>query len=77
MADAKKCDRCGKFYEKERCDDIKQCILERYGVVERIYTQIDHHPISCDIIERDMCQECRKELSTWFNSLRTENKGEN
>ena len=59
--DAKKCDRCGKFYIIEFCG----CNLKtRYGKLSTYEYDVLRNE-SCEK-ERDLCPDCMKSLFEWF-----------
>ena len=60
MSSAKKCDRCGVFYEQDYdCSAINQNWW-RYDVTK------DAHPYGS--IKLDLCNECKKSLERWLKN---------
>lgn len=61
MSDAKKCDRCGKFYtldiSNEEDDVAAMGLVDKYGRMTTV---------------KDLCRECRRELTVWL-SIKKEN----
>lgn len=56
---AKKCDRCGNFFEPERNDFTRIAVLtDGYSYHDR---QVTH----------DVCPACMKEYKTWFAAPET------
>lgn len=59
MADAKKCDRCGKYYEYND-DKDDEFMLKKY-----------EPDWSGDLIERiELCQDCMESFNEWFNEFK-------
>ena len=54
---AKKCDRCGKFFELNDPSKKKYCLC-KYAAI--LYNQLD------------LCDECSEELTAWFNKKRSQ-----
>lgn len=61
MANAKKCDRCGKFYEKY----TKK--LKDGSIVNGIIVIGSGFPVTDENFE-DLCPECMKELEKWMEA---------
>ena len=59
MSDAKKCDRCGKLYDREEIVIDYSDMWWRYGLIK------DCHPYS--EIRLDLCKECRIDLYKWLS----------
>ena len=74
MSDAKKCDRCGKFYEKNSIS------FERYGtnIINGEYTIVSGLSLTTQFPgvfkPYDLCDECLEQLIDW---LECQKKGEN
>ena len=64
MAFAKKCDRCGKFYETREIEpDIRILIYKHgYGAAHAAYA--------------DHCDDCQKELESFIGYSKSKKKGE-
>ena len=65
MADAKKCDRCGKLFESYNVDDgckvpsmYMNILLKNISLVDGTYKEFD---------EYDLCKECNNSLSKWLS----------
>ena len=59
MADAKKCDRCGKYYEYND-DKDDEFMLKKY-----------EPDWNGDLIERiELCQDCMESFIVWFNECK-------
>lgn len=56
MADAKKCDRCGNYYDENNCK-IDGCILKNIR-----YISVDGYII----LEFDLCDDCFKKLKKFM-----------
>lgn len=82
------CDRCGKVFDTERAWAYRgaACIGKIYKLIARsldyfkdrnyevsvrLYYVSHYSDISDDKIV-DLCDECKKELATWFNAPRLE-----
>ena len=61
MADAKKCDRCGKYYDDESSKDrnfrVNGIPIHQMALIDAC----DHH-----ICEYDLCNECARDLFHWL-----------
>ena len=68
MAEAKKCDRCGKFYEPYPTGDA----LGAYNSVRRARTNL-FGAIVYEKDQIDLCEQCMCELNEFLNN-RKENK---
>lgn len=72
MADAKKCDRCGRFY------------INKMDVIDKMIDDLKHFFGSDDIVkpnfikyvcdEYDLCDECKRSLTTWFKTVEKPNE---
>lgn len=63
MSNAKKCDRCGKFYDPNEVtfkEDVSEFHLVRLK--------------NCFERELDLCQNCQYELTNWMKKIQKENK---
>lgn len=61
MANAKRCDRCNKFYDnQEIIENYNTNMRLRYGVIKDCHPQGE--------VRFDLCKSCRIELVEWFNS---------
>ena len=84
--EAKKCDRCGKLYEKKFDKNDIQCVFK----FEEVYiTEEEQKKYSKEFIENkkthhiyiktcgddiDLCPDCRKAFKTWFENADKEKK---
>jgi hypothetical protein len=84
--EAKKCDRCGKLYEKKFDKNDIQCVFKH----EEPFSTGEEKNYSKEFIEDkkthnvyikrfngdciDMCPDCRKAFKTWFESADKEGK---
>ena len=59
MSNAKKCDRCGKLYDREEI-----VIIYNSDMRMRYYLNKDCHPYP--EIRLDLCKECRIDLYNWL-----------
>lgn len=57
MANAKKCDRCGVLYEKDK-SETHLTIIKRVYQLSQLYTYKDDN--------FDLCEKCKQELEQWF-----------
>lgn len=61
MADAKKCDRCGRYYDdknsKDRYFRVNGIPIHQIALIDAC----DHH-----ICEYDLCNECARDLFHWL-----------
>jgi len=60
---AKKCDRCGKFYETGGNTSLIQCDSEYVGVL--LYSDI--YPKKANNTIHDLCNDCAEEFQKWMN----------
>ena len=62
MADAKKCDRCGEYYQKVELTAIENLAnsLRQSSMTSRVFEQLS-------VIEKflDLCPSCSKSLRQW------------
>lgn len=84
--EAKKCDRCGKLYEKKFDKNDIQCVFKYeepfFTGEEKNYSKeyIEDKKTHDVYIKRgngdyiDMCPDCRKAFKTWFESADKEGK---
>lgn len=84
--EAKKCDRCGKLYEKKFDKNDIQCVFKHeepfFTGEEKNYSKefIEDKKTHEVYIKRgngdyiDMCPDCRKAFKTWFESADKEGK---
>ena len=56
MSNAKKCDRCGKFYTEELGEISEE--WWRYNVTRDCYPY--------ETITKDLCRECKEALMVWL-----------
>ena len=69
MADAKKCDRCGRLYEAYHCkDDALMPYLGSGGAVNciKFYNELQYDRIGGQTV--DLCPECMAALIAWLRS---------
>ena len=66
MADAKKCDRCGKLYDPEEIDIDYSDMRLRYVILK------DCHPYP--EMRLDLCKECHINLYRWLMKGGAENE---
>ena len=67
MAEAKKCDRCGKLYSINLFGNLdKEWNL--YKILKECYPDSESHYI-------DLCDDCKKELYEWLTEGRIQNDG--
>lgn len=59
--DAKKCDRCGAFYEKYGS--------KKQATEIKIINGDDNNRCACDR-SYELCPECMREVETWINAKR-------
>lgn len=69
MADAKKCDRCGRLYEPYHCKD--DALMPRLGSGNSVncikfYNELQSHRIGGQTV--DLCPECMAALIAWLRS---------
>ena len=84
--EAKKCDRCGKLYEKKFDKNDIRCVFKHeepfFTDEEKNYSKefIEDKKTHDVIVKRgngdyiDMCPDCRKAFKTWFESADKEGK---
>ena len=84
--EAKKCDRCGKLYEKKFEKNDIQCVFKHdepyFPGEEKNYSkELIEDKKTHDIFIKmgggeyvDMCPDCRKAFKTWFESADKEGK---
>jgi hypothetical protein len=84
--EAKKCDRCGKLYEKKFDKNDIQCVFKHeepfFTGEEKNYSKefIEDKKTHDVFVKRgngdyiDMCPDCRKAFKTWFESADKEGK---
>lgn len=65
MAEAKKCDRCGQFYDPYPIDDA----VGVYNSVRRARTN-SFGAIVCEKGQIDLCEQCMCELNEFLNNER-------
>jgi hypothetical protein len=63
MAQAKKCDRCGAFYEVESMSAIEEATKSILMVFESPQKEFIRKIGTL----LDLCSDCEKELTEWFN----------
>lgn len=75
MADAKKCDRCGKYYTIKRKRDIGDgmYVNDTANVITVPQITYSEHT-RIDPITFDVCYDCFEQFFDWFNEYH--NKGE-
>ena len=61
MADAKKCDRCGKFYDENTITKIINGFKYKIGGITVMSTG------GSDIFYADLCDDCVKDLNKFLN----------
>lgn len=61
MADAKKCDRCGKYYDAESSKD-KNFRVNGITVYQMALINAYDHPIH----NYDLCDQCARDLFHWL-----------
>lgn len=71
MADAKKCDRCGKYYDDESSKDKHFKVNDETVYQVALINASDHH-----ICEYDLCDECCMDMFWWCNEEEVEHEEE-
>lgn len=62
MANAKKCDRCGKIYEERRTNVFEE-LVDSVCDLFQTEKQKTARLMTCMV---DLCPSCTKELMAWF-----------
>ena len=57
MANAKKCDRCGRLYDEPKPHPLAQ--------IDFIFDYIERHK---PLVWNDLCEECTKSLRKWWKN---------
>lgn len=79
MANAKKCDRCGDFYEsytpeREDANECKSKIFKSYPVAYQTtclglgFETDEGYAVVCGRNVIELCPKCRESFIEWFNS---------
>jgi hypothetical protein len=82
MADAKKCDRCGKLYETkiQNINAIEQITNDAIEAVKKIEIALSVNSakiILHEITDRfDLCKECKKSFKKWFRKAEEDGRSE-
>ncbi len=63
MALAKKCDRCGTYYDYYGPDTLSGC---EFNAVAEIFVDKKEEIVN-DSRKLDLCQKCRKSFKEWLN----------
>lgn len=67
--DAKKCDRCGRYYDDNVKNETIGCV--HGGVISSIIIIEKHGSADCDF---DLCDDCIGELMSFLNINKSNNK---
>lgn len=73
MADAKKCDRCGNFYQRVELNAIEELGKAMSDMVAYIATPVNVTKQICAIEScLDLCPSCSKSLKRWAKCVEEE-----
>lgn len=61
MADVKKCDRCGKFFDRSTSGEFEGRVMMTFKFSE--YWMHDTAEV-----KKDLCKECADKLETWLKA---------
>lgn len=59
MADVKKCDRCGKFFDRSTSGEFE-------GRMVTTFAFCDYWMNDTAKVKKDLCKECADKLETWL-----------
>lgn len=64
---AKKCDRCGKFYEFYKIESQGEYIKGTAGIIKISRTQFG---CKNEVADYDLCRDCAESFQSWFEEGR-------